>query len=280
MPRAIWSGPISFGLVNIPIQLFPATKSKTVAFHMLHETDHTPVNLVKTCPADNKALTQDEIVKGYEFEKGRFVIMEDKDFEAAEAAVKKARAIEIVNFVDVAEVDPIYFQKSYYLAPVETSVKAFKLLAAAMEKQSKAAVARFVLREKQHLAVLRPVGGVFVLETLFYHDEVRETADLPGSAEDIELPEDEMELAEGLIARMTQKFDLAAEHDAYREELLKIIDRKIKGKEITVPELEPLAPVIDIMSALKESIARQEQEKEEGKEAGKEAAPKKKKRAS
>lgn len=258
MSRAIWSGPISFGLVNIPVQLFPATSSKSVAFHMLHATDKTPINVVKTCPADNKTLTQDEIVKGYEFEKGRFVVMEEKDFQAAEAAVRKVRAIEIFNFVDLDQVDSIYFQKSYYLAPVESSIKAYRLLLAAMKKQKKAAVARFVLHDKQHLAVLTQREDTFVLETIFYQDEVRATADLPGAGDEVELSDDEMELAEGLIERMSGKFDLSGQKDEYREKLLEIINHKIEGKQITVPEMESLAPVIDIMSALRESIASQE----------------------
>lgn len=255
MPRAIWSGPISFGLVNIPVQLFPATESRTVAFHMLHAADNTPIHVVKTCPADNKTLTQDEIVKGYEFEKGRFVVMEDKDFQAAAAAVKKVRAIEIIIFVDLDQVDPIYFQRSYYLAPVESSIKAYRLLLTAMEKRNKAALARFVLRDKQHLAVLTQREGAFVLETIFYQDEVRSAADLPGVGEDVELSADELELAEDLIGRMSGDFDLSGLKDEYRDKLLEIIDRKIEGKQITVPEMESLAPVIDIMSALKESIA-------------------------
>jgi len=276
MPRAIWSGPISFGLVNIPVQLFPATKSKSVAFRMLHAEDKTPINLVKTCPADNKALTQDEIVKGYEFEKGRFVIMEDKDFQAAQAATKKGRggrAIEIISFVKLEEVDPIFFQKSYYLAPVESSIVAFRLLARAMKKQNKAALARFVLREKQHLALLSQKDDCFVLETLYYHDEVRATGDLPGAGEEVELDAGELELAEGLIDRMTAELDLSGQRDEYRDELRKIINRKIEGKEITVPQLEPLAPVIDIMSALRDSIASQEMR-------GEKTAKKRRRRAS
>lgn len=256
MARAIWSGPISFGLVNIPITLHPATKSKSVSFRLLHAEDNTPVNLVKTCPVDNKALTNDDIVKGYEFEKGRFVVMEDKDFEAVE--VKKGRAIEVLTFVKTEEVDPIYFQKSYYLAPVASSLKAFRLFYEAIERQKKAALARFSLRNKQQLALLRPREGIFVLETLYYHDEVHTAQELAPAEEEVKLEPDEMELAEGLIERMTGEFDLSRYHDEYRDELLKIINRKIEGKEITVPKVEPLAPVVDIMDALRESIARQE----------------------
>lgn len=269
MARAIWSGPISFGLVNIPITLHPATKSKSVSFRLLHAEDNIPVNFVKTCPADHQALGSDDIVRGYEFEKGRFVVMEDKDFQAVE--VRKARAIEILSFVKIEEVDPIYFQKSYYLAPVASSIKAYRLFYEAVKKQKKAALGRFSLRNKQQLALLRPYDGVFALETLYYYDEVQGTQELaPPAEEEVQLNHDELELAEGLIDRMTADFDLSQYHDEYRDELLKIINRKIEGKEITVPKVEPLAPVIDIMDALKESIARQE-------EAG---APRKRKRAS
>jgi DNA end-binding protein Ku len=259
MPRAIWSGPISFGLVNIPVSLFPATQSRTVSFRQLHAEDNTPINYTKTCPADQKALTEEDIVKGYEFEKGRFVVMENRDFEAAAASIPKGHAIEIVNFVDLSEIDPIYFQKSYYLAPQETSLGAFRLLLATMQKQNKAAVTRFIFHDKQHMAIVRPEGSALVLETLFYHDEVRSTADLPFADEEIKLKKDELEMAEGLVDRMTRKLDLTAFRDDYRDELLKIIDRKIKGQEITVPKLEPLAPVVDIMDALRKSIARQEE---------------------
>jgi DNA end-binding protein Ku len=255
MARAIWSGPISFGLVNIPITLHPATKSKSVSFRLLHDEDKVPVKFVKTCPADNKALTNDDIVKGYEFEKGRFVVMEEKDFEAVD--VKKGRSIEVLQFVKLAEVDPIYFQKSYFLAPVESSLKAYQLFHEAMDRQGKAALARFSLRNKQQLAMVRPYDGVLLLETLYYYDEVHAGGEL-SPQEKMEVSSDELELAEGLIDRMTAAFDLSRYHDEYREELLKIINRKIEGKEITVPQVEPLAPVVDIMDALRESIARQE----------------------
>ncbi|MCL6106929.1 MAG: Ku protein [Actinobacteria bacterium] len=271
MPRAIWSGPISFGLVNIPISLYPATRGKSVSFRQLHAADNTPINYAKVCPNDGKTLSGDEIVNGYEFEKGRFVVMEDKDFEAV--TIRKGRAIEIINFFDIDEVDPIYYQKSYYLAPVETSQKAFRLLVAAMERQNKAALAKFSLGEKQHLSVLRPKDGALLLETLYYQDEVRSTKDLDLPGEDVVLDSGELELAEGLMERMTAAFDLARFRDEYRDELLKIINQKIEGREIAVPELAPLAPVVDIMDALKKSIARQEEEK-------KGAAPKRRRRAS
>ncbi len=259
MPRAIWSGPISFGLVNIPIALYPATRTKTVSFRQLHAEDNTPINYTKTCPADNKALAAGEIVRGYEFEKGRFVVMEDRDFEAAAAAIPKGRAIEIIEFVQLGEIDPIYFQKSYYLAPQETSLKAFRLLLAAMEKLDKAALARFVFHDKQHMAIIRPEDSSLVLETLYYHDEVRSTRELPFASEKVEFKPEELEMAGGLVEKMTGKLELSRFSDSYREELLKIINRKIEGKEITVPRLEPLAPVVDIMDALKQSIARQEE---------------------
>ena len=258
MPHAIWSGPISFGLVNIPVTLHPATRSRSVSFHLLHAEDGVPVKYVKTCPADNKALDNDEIVKGYEFEKGRYVVMEEKDFAAAAAMVGKGHAIEIINFVDIDQVDPIYFQKSYLLAPVASSAKAYRLLVRAMESRKKAALARFVLREKQHMALLWIRDSFVVLETMFFFDEIAPADELPAHEADAELAPGELELAEDLIDKMTDTFDLSPYHDDYREKLQEIIERKIEGEEITVPEVEPLAPVVDIMNALRESIARQQ----------------------
>jgi DNA end-binding protein Ku len=266
MPHAIWSGPISFGLVNIPVTLHPATRSRTVSFHMLHADDGVPVKYVKTCPADNKALESEDIVRGYEFEKGRYVVMDEKDFEAAAAMVGKGHSIEIMNFVDIDEVDPIYFQKSYMLAPVASSVKAYRLLLEAMKKQNKAALARFVLRDKEHLSLLWIRDDVFVLETLFFHDEILGRAELPEHEEAVDITAEEMELAEGLVAQMTATLEMGRHEDRYRGKLLEIIDKKIEGEEITVPEIEPLAPVVDIMGALKESIARQEGEGGSGSE--------------
>ncbi len=257
MPRAIWSGPVSFGLVNIPVNLYPATKSRSVSFRQLHAEDNTPINYAKVCPNDGKTLAADEIVKGYEFEKGRFVVLEERDFESVN--VRKGRAIEIINFVKLDEVDPIYYQKSYYLGPAESSRKAYLLLLTAMQKQNRAGLAKFSLREKQHLAVLRPMSGALLLETLYYHDEVRSVKDLDLTGEEVKLEQSELELAEGLVEKMTASFDLSLYRDEYREELLEVIRRKIKGRQITVPKLEPLAPVVDIMDALKKSIARQEQ---------------------
>lgn len=258
MPRAIWSGSISFGLVNIPITLYPATKSKTLSFHQLHAADNTPIHYIKTCPVDNKALSSEEIVKGYEFEKGRFVIMENKDFEAAE--IKGGHAISILNFVNLNEVDPIYYQKSYFLAPTEAATKAYRLFLQALSNQGKVALAKFILKNKEHLAILRPRNNILLLETMFYEDEVRGLEEFPEAKQEVEVSAEELDLAEGLIAKMTQKFDLSRFKDEHREELLKVINEKIEGKEITVPKLAAPAPVIDIMGALKESIARRERE--------------------
>jgi len=258
MPHAIWSGPISFGLVNIPVTLHPATKSRSVSFHLLHAEDGVPVKYVKTCPAHGRALESEEIVRGYEFEKGRYVVMEEQDFKAAAAMLGKGHAIELISFVDIREVDPVYFQKPYLLAPVESSARAYRLLAQAMEDGGKAALARFVLREKLHLALIWVRQGFLVLQTLFFSDEVVPVDELPAYGGEEELDPRELELAGDLISRMAGSFDLEPHRDDYREKLLEIIGRKIEGEEITVPEVEPLAPVVDIMSALRDSIARHE----------------------
>lgn len=257
MPHAIWSGPISFGLVNIPVTLSPATHSRTVSFHQLHAEDGVRVKYVKMCPAHDRVLDQEEIARGYEFEKGSYVVLEEKDFEAAAAMITNSHAIDILRFVDFGDVDPIYLQKAYLLEPEEKSARAYGLLLMAMERNNKAAVARFVLREKQHLALLWVRQGALMLDALYYFDEVIAAAELPVSGASEPDP-GELELAEDLIGRMTGEFDLGQYHDEYREKLLEIIQRKIEGEEIVVPEVEELAPVVDIMSALKESIARQE----------------------
>lgn len=253
MPHSIWSGPISFGLVNIPVKLYPATKGRSISFRLLHAEDGVPVKYIKTCPVDNKALDNEESVRGYEFEKGRFVIMEEKDFEAASASVGKGQAIEIINFVDMSGLDPIYFQKSYFLGPVDSSVKAYRLLVAAMEKRRKAALARFVMREKQHVALLWVREGGFVLETLFFFDEIAEGDELLIPEAEEQLEPQELELAEDLIDRMTGAFDLAPYHDDYREKLLQIIERKIEERLAAKGDL--FAPVLadrqDLLLAIK-----------------------------
>lgn len=253
MARSIWSGFLSFGLVNINVTLHPATKSKSVNFHLLNKADKHPINYQKADQAEGKILTQEDIVKGYEYEKGTYVVMSEDDFE--KASIKTGRSIEILNFVDLKEVDPIYYKKSYYLAPTEVSLRAYDLLKAALEEGKKAAMGRFVLRNKQHLALVRPVEPALMLETMYYSDEVIRPNEVVREHK-FKGSEEELDLAKSFIAKLSATFEPEKYKDKYRQNLLKIIEAKIKGKEVAVPKEIEKKPVVDIMAALKESIEK------------------------
>ena len=259
--RSIWSGSISFGLVNIPVTLHPATQSKQLSFRLLNKKDNHPVKYLKVDDVEDTALSKEEIVKGYEFEKGRYVVLEDKDFEAAE--VKTGRTIEISDFVSMEQVDPIYFQKSYYLLPEESSKKAYKILVSSLNKTNKAAIAKVVIRNKQHLVVIRPKNGYLIMETMFYQDEIRTAAEIERLFQEIDISESEEKMAENLISAMTGGFEPEKYKDDYRQNLLNIIQKKIEGQEITIPKVPEKAAVVDIMGALKQSIEQIERQKKE-----------------
>lgn len=253
MARSIWSGTLSFGLVNVVVTLHPATKSKSLKFHFLNREDKHPINYQKVDVAEGKVLGAEDIVKGYEFEKGAYVVMEDSDFEAAE--IKTGRSIDVVNFVKLEEVDAIYYQKAYYLAPTEMSIRAYDLLVRALEDEGKAAVVRFVLRNKQHLGLVRPFKGALMLETMFYADEVLEPSQIIAEHK-VKMEPEELELAKMLINRIAAGFEPEKYKDEYRENLVRIIKEKIKGRKVEVPPAVVKKPVVDIMAALKESLEK------------------------
>lgn len=253
MARSIWSGSLSFGLINITVTLHPAIRSKSVHFNLLNKEDKHPVSYQKIDTNEGKVLHKEDIVKGYEFDKGAYVVLEDSDFEAAE--IKTGRNINILNFIEAEQVDPIYYQKAYYLAPTDVSMRAYDLLVRALEDQKKAAIVKFVLRNKQHLALVRPKDNVLVLETMYYADEVIEPQQIIKEHEFKASP-DELELAKAFIDRLSASFEPQNYKDEYRENLLKIIQDKIEGKEIAVPKAVEKKPVVDIMAALKESIEK------------------------
>ncbi len=253
MARSIWSGVLSFGLVNINVTMHPATKSKTLSFHLLNKEDKHPIGYEKIDKADGKVLTQEEIVKGYEFEKGSYVVLDDEDFE--KAAIKTGRSIDIKSFIDLAKVDPVYYQKSYYLAPREESAKAYDLLLKALNEKKKAAMVNFVLRDKQQIGLIRPRLSTLLLETMYYADEVVSPAEIIKEHK-VSATEDEVELAKIFIERLSKPYEPAAVKDKYRENLLKIINAKIEGKEVAVPKAVEKKPVVDIMAALKESVKK------------------------
>lgn len=254
--HTMFKGAISFGLVNIPIKMFTATEDKDVRFRTLHKKCHSPIKYQKICPHCNQEVKQDDIVKGFEYEPGKFVIITDEDIESAKSEVQ-ARTIEIVDFVDLKEIDPIYFDKTYYLAPqpeLASSSKAYNLLRVSMKQSGKIAIAKLTIRNKQTLATLRIYNNVIVLETIFYPDEIRPTSEIPALPEDITTDEKELDIANKLIDNLTAKFEPGKYTDNYRETLKKIIDSKISGKEVVIKPETPESNVIDLMEALQKSL--------------------------
>jgi DNA end-binding protein Ku len=257
MARAIWSGTISFGLLNVPVKLYSAVSRKTIRFNELRESDGARVRHKRVAESDGKEVDYDEIVKGYEISPDRYVVLTRDELSELDPA--KTRAIEIQDFVDIEDIDPIYFESPYYLGPAEGAEKAYGLLVKAMESSGKAAIARFVLRNKEHLAAIRPMDGVLTLTTMRFADEVvapEELGDvLPDSAPKVEKREREM--AESLIDSLAADFEPDKYRDEYREELLSLIEQKAEGKEVVTRESEEPEPTKapDLMAALEESLA-------------------------
>ena len=257
MPRAIWSGTISFGLLNVPVKMYSAVSRKTIRFNELRSSDGSRVRHKRVAEADEKEVDYEEIVKGYELSKDRYVVL-TRD-ELAELDPKKTRAIEIQDFVDIEQIDPIYFDSPYYLGPAQGAEKAYALLAKAMEASGKVAIARFVLRNRESLAAIRAGKGVLTLTTMRFADEVVPVDELgdvvPEKAPKVNKREQEM--AEQLIESLSSEFDPGAYRDEYREQLLALIERKAEGKEIVASEAEePTATKApDLMAALEQSIA-------------------------
>ncbi|WP_105617001.1 non-homologous end joining protein Ku [Vallitalea okinawensis] len=271
--HTMWKGSISFGLVNIPIKMFAATEDKDIRFRYLHKKCHTPIKYKKVCETCDEQVTENDIVKGFEYEPGHFVIITDEDFEAAKTQVQ-SRTIDIIDFVNLKEIDPIYFHKSYYLSPQETGGKAYSLLRKAMGDTGKIAIAKITIRNKQTLAALRVYNNILVLESIFYPDEVREVSLVPGLPESNDVAEKELDIATQLIDNLTTEFDPSKYTDDYRIALRNIIEQKISGQEVQVAPEIPQKNVIDLMEALQASIKETEKEKKTTKK--KEVAKKKK----
>ncbi len=258
MARAIWSGSISFGLLNVPVRLYSAVARRGISLREIRASDGTRIRHRRVAEGTDQEVPYEEIVKAFEITSGNYVpITRD---EMAALAPKKSRAIEVQDFVDLAEIDPIYFDSPYYLGPAEGAEKAYSLLASAMEESGKVAIARFVFRNKEHLAALRTDGGVITLTTMRFADEVvppQEALEDVLGGERPEVASKEVEMAEKLIDSLTSEFDPAAYRDEYREELMALIERKAEGKEVVTPAAqEPeTTGAPDLMAALEESIA-------------------------
>jgi DNA end-binding protein Ku len=247
-PRSLWTGTISFGLVSVPVRMFSATESKELRFHFLDKQDLQPIAYDKVRRDTGKHVDNDDIVRGFEVEKGRYVPLEDEDLDRLD--VELTKTIDICDFVDLDEIDPIYFRKAYYLAPQDGAEKPYRLLARALEETGKVAIAKVVIRNKQHLAALRPWDGTLVLETMYYADEVRQPEQVNGGR----LQKPEVEMAKSLVENLSAKFDPKKYDDTYRKELLDLLKAKAKGKPLPEPEEEPEGEVVDLMAALRESV--------------------------
>ncbi|MEP6972947.1 MAG: Ku protein [Actinomycetota bacterium] len=248
----MWKGAISFGLVTIPVAVYPATEEKTLRFNQLHDEDGGRIRQKRVCEKDGEEVTYEHIVKGYEVEKDRYVVLTDDDFDAV--PVKSSRAIDIVQFVEFDQIDPVLFKKSYYLIPEETGAKAYALLREAMKEDERVGIAKVSFRDKEHLAALRFKDDAFVLETMYWPDEIRE-ADFGGVDVNAEVRDQELGMARQLIDSLTSEWAPEEYSDAYREALVAIVEAKLNGQEIEVVEPEPAAKVVDLMEALKASVA-------------------------
>lgn len=256
MPRAIWSGSISFGLVNVPVKLVTATAPKDVRFHQLHSADGGRINQKRVCSLDGEEVDFSEIVKGYEIHRGQYVIVDPEELDAL--APESTRSIDIEEFVELADIDPLYFEHSYYLMPDAVAARPYALLVEAMTGTGKAGIGRFVLRTKQYLAALRPLDGALVLSTMLFADEVLDASELDiKTTSDTKPSERELSMARQLVGSLSAEWEPEKYKDDYREKVLELIEAKAEGNEIAMPEEpERPAPVVDLVAALEASLAR------------------------
>jgi DNA end-binding protein Ku len=252
--RSIWTGTISFGLVSIPVRMFTATESKELKFHFLHKDDLVPIGYDKVRKDTGEHVDPDEIIRGFEIEKGQYVPITDDDVDRLD--IELTHSIDICDFVDLEEIDPIYFRKAYYLLPQEGSEKPYKLLVNALDETGKVAIAKVVIRNKQHLSCVRPYEGRLLLETMYFADEVRSPESLDGELRGGKLTKPELEMATSLVENLSEPFDPAKYDDTYRKELLDLIKAKAKGMDLPEPQQEEEGQVVDLMAALRESVQR------------------------
>ena len=248
--RAIWSGTISFGLVSVPVKMYSATQSKELRFHFLDRRDLKPIGYEKVRKDTGKSVPADEIVRGFEIEKGKYVPIEDEDIDRLD--IELTHSIDICDFVVLDEIDPIYYRKAYYLLPQDGAEKPYRLLVKALDETNKVGIAKVVIRNKQHLSALRAHDGVLVLETMYYADEIRQPESVDGKAG--KLQKAEVEMAKTLVENLSATFKPDKYDDSYRKELLQLIRKKAKGQKLPEPQEEEEAEVVDLMAALRESV--------------------------
>ncbi len=270
MPRSIWNGVISFGMVSIPVKLYTATESKDISFHLLHKECGTRLKQLRWCPLDERAVEWSEIARGYEYARDEHVVMTDEDFEKLPLPSK--HTVDLTAFVKADEIDPIYYERTYYLEPDEKSVKPFALLVRALQEKGLTAIAKIAIRNKEQLCALRPVDGALVLETLYYPDEIREA---PAEAPEVKVSEKELAMAFTLIDLLADSFEPEKYQDEYRAALMEVIEAKLEGQAVAAAVIPLPTKVTDLMSALKASVAAAKKGRQA--EAEEERAPRRRK---
>ncbi|HKE30744.1 MAG TPA: Ku protein [Candidatus Angelobacter sp.] len=258
MAATVWSGFLTFGLISMPVRLFSGARSRGISFHMLHRDDHVRVKQQLICPEEEKVVDRSEIVKGYEYRKGEYVIIEPEEIKKIEP--KTAKAMEILEFVKQEEIDPLYFESSYYLAPDEGGKKPYALLTRALEETEYVAIAKLAMHNREYTVSLRPHEHGLVLHTMYYQDEVREMPDI--GTDHLNLRESELKVAHQLIEALAAKWDPTRFHDSFEDNLKKLIKAHLEGKEIKpVEKPRKLSTPVDLMAALKQSLAQMEGKK-------------------
>ena len=251
MATSVWRGHLTFGLVSFPVRLFSAARGETVSFNLLHKDDHSRIRQVTFCQAEDKPVSRSELVKGYEYEKDHYVVVDEEDIK--KVAPKTAKVMEILEFVKADQVDPIYLESSYYVAPDEGGERPYALLYQALRESKLYALAKVAMHNREHIIVLRPGAKGILSHTMFYQDEIRQVDEFRTDTSLVK--EKELEMAKMLIASLEADFEPEKYHDTYRENLQKMIEAKIEGKKVVAPPAAAVAPVIDIMEALKRSLA-------------------------
>jgi DNA end-binding protein Ku len=275
MAASVWSGYLTFGLISMPVRLFSGARSSGISFNQLHRTDHQRVKQQLICSADGQVLDRSDIVKGYEYRKDEYVIVEPEEIKKIEP--KTAKTMEILEFVKSSEVDPVYFESSYYMVPEEAGRRPYALLTKALEESEYVAIAKLTMHNREYTVFLRPHKGGMMLHTMYYAEEVREVESF--GAPDVEIKEAEIKVAHQLIEALADEWDPEKYHDTFQENLKKLIETKLEGGTIqAVEQPKKLAPVVDLMAALKESLQNAKKPAASEKRVASEAEPRRKSR--
>jgi DNA end-binding protein Ku len=257
MPASVWSGYLTFGLISMPVRLFSGARGESISFHMLHREDMSRVKQQLICSADNQVLDRRDIVKGYEYRKGDYVVIEPEEIKKIEP--KTAKAMEILQFVKASEIDPLYFESSYYMTPEEGGRRPYALLSRAMADNSYYAIAKLTMHNREYTVCVRPYRGGLMLHTMYYQDEVRAMESF--KTEGAEIREAELKIANQLIEALADKFEPTRFHDTFQDNLKALIKARLEGRQVTAIETPKPAPVVDLMAALKQSLAQMGEKK-------------------